>query len=89
MGDNRHSYLVNALLDNSEEPLAISLISNNPFIPSIGNNFNTLIKIMRNDTSYRKELQTYHQTLMTKLPLNLNQFRKWKVLLIKNVTSWP
>ena len=88
MGDNRDSYLVNALLDNYEEPLDISLISNNPFIPSIGNNFNTLIKIMRNDTSYRKELQTYHQTLMTKLPLNLNQFRKWKILLIKNVTSW-
>ena len=41
MGDNRDSYLVNALLDNYEEPLDISLISNNPFIPSIGNNFNT------------------------------------------------
>ena len=32
---------------------------------------------MRNDTSYRKELQTYHQTLMTKLPLNLNQFNSF------------
>ena len=41
MGDNRDSYLVKALLDNYEEPLDISLISNNPFIPSIGNNFNT------------------------------------------------
>ena len=42
MGDNPDSYLVNALLDNYEEPLDISLIRNNPFIPSIGNNFNTL-----------------------------------------------
>ena len=41
MGDNRDSYLVKALLDNYEEPLDISLISNNPFIPSIGNNLNT------------------------------------------------
>ena len=41
MGDNCDSYLVNTLLDNYEEPLDISLISNNPFIPSIGNNFNT------------------------------------------------
>ena len=32
MGDNRDSYLVNALLDNYEEPLNISLISNNAFI---------------------------------------------------------
>ena len=31
---------MDALLDNYEEPLDISLISNNPFIPSIGNNFN-------------------------------------------------
>ena len=41
MEDNRDSDLVNALLDNYEEPLDISLISNNPFIPLIGNNFNT------------------------------------------------
>ena len=41
MEDNRDSYLVNALLDNFEEPLDISLISNNPFISFIGNNFNT------------------------------------------------
>ena len=40
-GDNCDSYLVNALLDNYEEPLDISLISNNQFIPSIGNIFNT------------------------------------------------
>ena len=44
MGDNCDSYLVNTLLDNYEEPLDISLISNNPFIPSIGNNFNTPTK---------------------------------------------
>ena len=41
MEDNRDSYPVNVLLDNYEEPLDISLISNNPFIPLIGNNFNT------------------------------------------------
>ena len=41
MGDNCDSYLVKVLLDNYEEPLDISLISNNPFIPSIGNNLNT------------------------------------------------
>ena len=41
MEDNRDSYLVNELLDNYEEPLDISLISNNPFIPAIGNNRNT------------------------------------------------
>ena len=43
MGDNRDSYLANALLDNYEEPLDTSLISNNPSILSIGNNFNTPI----------------------------------------------
>ena len=41
MGDNRDSYLANAQSDNYEEPHDISLISNNTFIPSIGNNFNT------------------------------------------------
>ena len=41
MADNRDWYLINALLDNYEEPLDISLISNNPFIPVMGNNFNT------------------------------------------------
>ena len=41
MEDNRDSYLINALLNNYEEPLDISLISNNLFIPVMGNNFNT------------------------------------------------
>ena len=41
MGDNRDSHLVKALLDNYEEPLDISLISNNPFTPSFENNLNT------------------------------------------------
>ena len=41
MGYNCDSYLANALLDNYEESLDISLISNNPFIPLIKNNFNT------------------------------------------------
>ena len=64
MGDNRHSYLVNAILDNYEEPLDISLISNNRFIPSIGNNFNT-------PTNQNNEKQ--HLTESTSnLPPNLN-----------------
>ena len=88
MEDNRDSYLVNALLDNGEEPLDISLISNNPFIPSIGNDFNTPTN-QNNEKRHHlsKVLQTYHQILIAKLPLNLNQFGNWKVLLIKNVTS--
>ena len=90
MGENRDSYLVKALLDNYEEPLDISLISNNPFIPSIGNNLNTPTN-QDNEKRHllRKVLQTYHQILIIKLLLNLNQFRNWKVSLIKNVTSWP
>ena len=39
MKDNRYSYLVNVLSDNYKEPL-ISLISNNPFLLFIRNNFN-------------------------------------------------
>ena len=40
MEANRDSCLVNALLDNYEEPLDIRLISNNPFISLIRNNSN-------------------------------------------------
>ena len=82
MGDNRDSYLVNALLDNYEELLDISLISNNPFITSVGNNFNT-------PTHQNNENRHLLPEVIIKLPLNLNQLRNWKVLLIKNVTSWP
>ena len=90
MGDNRGSYLVNALLDNYEEPLDISLISNNRFIPSNGNSSNT----PTNQNNEKQQLltestSTYHQILIIILPLNLNQFRNWNVLLIKNLTSWP
>ena len=90
MEDNRDSCLVSALLDNREEPLHISIISNNPFIPSIGNDFNTPTN-QNNEKRHHlpKVLQTYYQILIAKLPLNLNQFGNWKVLLIKNVTSWP
>ena len=63
MGDNPDSYLVNALLDNYGEPLDISLSSSNPFISSEIILTLQLIKRMRNDTSYQKVLQTYHQTL--------------------------
>ena len=41
MEDNRDSYLVNVLSDNYKEPLDISVISNNPFLLFIKNNFNT------------------------------------------------
>ena len=47
MGDNRDSHLVKALLDNYEEPLDISF------------NSLQLIKIMSNDSFFRKLLQTY------------------------------
>ena len=76
MEDNRDSCLVNALLDNYEEPLDINLIRNNPFIPLIGNNFNTPTN--QNDEKRHLQpeaLQIYHQVLIIKLPLNLNQFR--------------
>ena len=43
MKDNHDSYLVNVMLDTYEEPLDISLISNNPSIPLIGINFNPLM----------------------------------------------
>ena len=47
MGDNRDSHLVKALLDNYEEPFDISF------------NSLQLIKIMSNDSFFRKLLQTY------------------------------
>ena len=65
MGDNRDLYIVNALLDNYEEPLDISLISNNPFIPSIRNNFNTL-------SNQKNEKQHLLPESTQNLPPNLN-----------------
>ena len=65
MEDNRDSYLVNALLDNYEEPLDISLISNNPFIPLIGNNFNT-------PTNQNNEKRHILPESTPNLPPNLN-----------------
>ena len=65
MEDNRDSYLVNALLDNYEEPLDISVISNNPFIPLIGNNFNT-------PTSQNNEKRYLLPESPPNLPPNLN-----------------
>ena len=80
MGDNRDSYLVKALLDNYEEPLDISLISNNPFIPSIGNNLNT----STNQNNEKRHLllestPNLPLNLIIKLPLNLNQFHRSKM----------
>ena len=66
MGDNRGSYLVKALLDNYEEPLDISLISNNPFIPSIGNNLNT-------STNQNNEKRHLLPESTPNLPPNLNK----------------
>ena len=84
MKDNRYSYLVNVLSDNYKEPL-ISLISNNPFLLFIRNNFNT----STNQNNEKRHLlpETYDQILIIKLLLNLNKLRNWKVLLIKYVTS--
>ena len=65
MEDNRHSYLVNGLLDNYKEPLDIRLISNNPFIPLIGNNFNT-------PTNQNNEKPHLLQESTPKLPPNRN-----------------
>ena len=57
--------LVNALLDNYEEPLDISLISNNPFIPAIGNNRNT-------PTNQKNEKRHLLPKSTPNLPPNLN-----------------
>ena len=65
MEDNRDSYLVNALLDNYEKPLDISLISNNPFILLIGNNFNT-------PTNHNNEKRHILPENTPNLPPNLN-----------------
>ena len=65
MEDNRDSYIVNALLDNYEEPRDISLISNNPFIPLIGNNFNT-------PTNQNNEKRHILPERTPNLPPNLN-----------------
>ena len=62
---NRDSYLVNALLDNYEGPLDISLISNNPFISLIGNNFNT-------PTNQNNEKRHILPESTPNLPPNLN-----------------
>ena len=88
MEDNRDSYLINALLDNYEDLLDISLISNSPFIPLIRNNFNTPTN-QKNEKQHLlpESTQNLPPNLITKLLLNLNQFRNGKVLLIKNVKS--
>ena len=87
MEDNRDSYLINALLDNYEDLLDISLISNNPFIPLIRNDFNTPTNQKNEKQHLPESTQNLPPNLITKLLLNLNQFRNGKVLLIKNVKS--
>ena len=67
MGDNHDSYLIKALLDNYEELLDISLTSNNPFIPSIGNNLNT-------STNQNNEKRHLMPGSTPNLPPNLNSF---------------
>ena len=81
MGDNRDSYLVKALLDNYEEPLDISLISNNPFIPSIGNNFNT-------STNQKNEKRHLLPESTPNLPPNLNNKTPAKSKSIQELESF-
>ena len=64
MEDKRDSYLINALLDNYEEPLDISLIGNNPFIPVMRNNFNP--------TNQKNEKRHLLPESTPNLPPNLN-----------------
>ena len=81
MGDNRDSYLVKALLDNYEEPLDISLISNNPFIPSIGNNLNT-------PTNQNNEKRHLLPESTPNLPPNLNNKTPAKSKSIQELESF-
>ena len=81
MGDNRDSYLVNALFDNYEEPLDNSLISNNPFIPSFRNNLNTPI-----DQNNEKRHLLPEST--PNLPPNLNNRTPAKSKSIQELESW-
>ena len=82
MEDNRDSYLVNALLDNYEEPLDISLISSNPFIiPSIGNNFNT-------PTNQNNEKRHLLSESTPDLPPNLNNKTPVKSKLIHELENF-
>ena len=66
MEDNLDSFLVSALLDDYKEPLDISLISNNPIIPLIGNNFN----ITTNQNNEKRHLLPESTP---NLPPNLNK----------------
>ena len=81
MGDNRGSYLVNALLDNYEEPLDISLISNNRFIPSNGNSSN-------NPTNQNNEKQQFLTESTSNLPPNLNNKTPAKSKSIQELESF-
>ena len=81
MEDNRDSCLVNALLDNYEEPLDISLISNNPFIPSIGNNLNTA-------TNQNNEKRHLLPESTPNLPPNLNNKTPAKSKSIQELESF-
>ena len=81
MGDNRGSYLVNALLDNYEEPLDISLISNNRFIPSNGNSSNT-------PTNQNNEKQQFLTESTSNLPPNLNNKTPAKSKSIQELESF-
>ena len=81
MEDNRDSYLVNALLDNYEEPLDISLISNNPFISSIRNNFNT-------PTNQNNEKRHHLPESTPNLPPNLNNKTPVKSKTIQELKSF-
>ena len=81
MGNNRDSYLVNALSDNYEEPIHISLISNNPFIPSIENNLNT-------PTNQNNEKRHLLPESTPNLPPNPNNKTPAKSKLIQELESF-
>ena len=81
MVENRDSYLVKALLDNYEEPRDISLVSKNPFIPSIGNNLNT-------PTNQSNEKRHLLPESIPNLPPNLNNKTPAKSKSIQELESF-
>ena len=81
MEGNHDSYLINALFDNYEEPLDISLIINNLFIPVMGNNFNT-------PTNKKNEKRHLLPESTPNLPRNLNNKTPVKSKSIQELESF-
>ena len=72
---------MDAILDNYEEPLDISLINNNLFIPSMGNNFNI-------PTNQNNEKQHLLRESTSSLPPNLNNKTPVKLKSIQELESF-